>query len=301
VKIWLTGSSGSLGSCIKRELDQSCADFKLLHPKRGELELLNAQSVKNYVELNKPTHVFHLAATVFGLAGHLEKPDESYIKNKKIDENILDALLLYPPKWIFYAGTVASYGYPFAELPLIEENLMVGQPHKSELGYALAKREALKLLEKLKQKHETKYTYGLITNLYGKDDRFLDGKGHVVVSLLTKAKIASQQKKQLEVWGSGKATRDFLHTEDAAKIICELIDQDTGIVNIATGQEISIEFIAQVLSKTFELDLGYRFTGALEGLSNRVCSIDKLNRYSKFVSTINAQSKLVEYLKSNVN
>jgi len=178
---------------------------------------------------------------------------------------------------------------------------MVGQPHTSELGYALAKREALKLLEKLKQKHETTYSYGLITNLYGKNDRFLDGKGHVVVSLLTKAKIASKQKKQLEVWGTGKATRDFLHTEDAAQIICELVNQDTGIVNIATGQEISIEFIAQSLSQVFELDLGYRFTGELEGLSNRVCSIEKLNQYSKFVSTINAPSRLKEYLKSNVN
>jgi GDP-L-fucose synthase len=197
---------------------------------------------------------------------------------------------------MFYSSTVAAYGYPYENLPLREEHLLNGRPHSSELGYALAKREALKLLEQFSEKHRTKYTYGCITNLYGSKDRNIDGTGHVVVSLIEKARLAAKNNQKLEVWGTGKASRDFLSTKDAAKIVFELFGKNTGVVNIATGQAINVEYIAQVLSETLKLKKGYEFTGEMEGLTTRVCSTEKLEKYSKYVNQLDATESLRSHL-----
>jgi len=128
----------------------------------------------------------------------------------------------------------------------------------------------------------------------------LSGKGHVIVSLIQKAKLAAKNKQKLEVWGSGNASRDFLSTEDAAKIICELFDKNTGVINIATGKEIKIEFIAQTLTNALSLDQGYIFTGDMEGLPNRFCSIEKLMKYSQHISKLDAKNRLSTYLIESV-
>jgi GDP-L-fucose synthase len=300
VRIWLTGANGSLGSEVLKEIQSRFHTSELFYPNSKELDLLNSDAVNQYVKKIKPTHVVHLAAKVFGIAGHLEHPNLSYKVNTKIDSNLFHALEPNPPEWIFYASTVAAYGYPYAELPLKEEQLLDGSPHLSELGYSLAKREAIKLLEQFDARHQTKFTYGCLTNLYGSEDRNMCGKGHVIVSLIEKAKLAAKNKQKFEVWGSGKASRDFLSSEDAAKIICELFDKNTGVINIATGKEIKIEFIAQTLVNALSLDQGYIFTGDMEGLPNRFCSIEKLMKYSQHISKLDAKNRLSTYLIESV-
>ena len=300
MRIWLTGANGSLGSEVLKEIQSRFHTSKVFYTNSKEIDLLDLDAVNDYVKKIKPTHVVHLAAKVFGIAGHQEHPDLSYNINSKIDLNLFRALENNPPEWIFYASTVAAYGYPYAKLPLKEEQLLDGSPHLSELGYSLAKREAIKLLEQFSTRHQTKFTYGCLTNLYGSEDRNMSGKGHVIVSLIEKAKLAAKNKQKLEVWGSGNASRDFLSTEDAAMIICELFDKDTGIINIATGQEITIEFIAQTLAKALFLEQGYEFTGYMEGLPNRFCNIEKLMKYSKHVSKLDANDRLRTYLIKSV-
>jgi GDP-L-fucose synthase len=300
VRIWLTGANGSLGSEVLKEIQSRFHTSKVFYTNSKEIDLLDLDAVNDYVKKIKPTHVIHLAAKVFGIAGHQEHPDLSYNINSKIDSNLFRALENNPPEWIFYASTVAAYGYPYAELPLKEEHLLDGSPHLSELGYSLAKREAIKLLEEISKRHQTKFTYGCLTNLYGNEDRNMNGKGHVIVSLIEKAKLAAKNKQKLEVWGSGKASRDFLSTEDAAMIICELFDKDTGVINIATGQEITIEFIAQTLVNALFLEQGYEFTGYMEGLPNRFCNIEKLMKYSKHVLKLDANDRLRTYLIESV-
>ena len=300
MKIWLTGAKGSLGSEIQKEIQSNFKTSEIFHQTSKELDLLDSGAVNDYVKRIKPTHVVHLAAKVFGIAGHLEHPDLSYNTNSKIDSNLFQALEVNPPEWIFYASTVAAYGHPYTELPLKEEHFLKGSPHSSEMGYSLAKREAIKLLQQISEKHQTNFTYGCLTNLYGSQDRNMSGKGHVVVSLIEKSKIAAKNDQKLQVWGSGKASRDFLNTNDAAKIICELFGNNTGVLNIATGQEITIEFIAQTLSEALNLSQGYEFTGDMEGLSNRYCDIGKLKKYSKHILNLDAKESLRRFLIENV-
>lgn len=290
MRIWVTGANGSLGKSLIESL-KSAGYPSILAPSRGELDLTNLSAVEAFVTKEKPTHVFHLAAQVFGISGHQQHPEASLLTNTLIDHSVFGALFKSPPQWIYYSSTVAAYGYPYLKLPLEESDFLVGQPHVSEFGYAVSKRFAINYLELLNQLHETAYVYGLTTNLFGSGDRFLEGRGHVVVSLLEKAKLAKLESKPLEVWGTGSASRDFLSTTDAAKIIMSLVNVNAGVLNIASGVEISISEIAEYIVEAFGLK-AFEFVGVNEGITNRVCSVSKLRRFSQMVDGLDVKQRL---------
>jgi len=293
LKIWVTGGTGSLGKTLLETLDHM-GFGTILSPSRSELDLEDHVAVRHFVQKNKPSHIFHLAAKVYGIAGHKENPFESFATNSRIDNAVFSALFDTPPEWIYYASTVAAYGYPYLSLPLEETDFLSGTPHSSEAGYAISKRFALNYLEILQKEHGTKFAYGLTTNLFGSGDRFLEGRGHVVISLLEKAKRAREEGKALEVWGTGAASRDFLSTTDASGLIVSLMDQDVGVINIASGEEITIAEIAEDIVRSFEIHQGYEFVGLNEGITNRVCSVAKLLTVSNVFEKVNSRERLRE-------
>lgn len=305
MKIWITGASGSLGQDLVKFLEEDSPKATLLAPPRNELDLGDKEAVRNYVSIHKPTHVFHLAAKVFGIAGHKEQPAASILENTLIDNSVFSALIEFPPDWVYYSSTVAAYGYPYKSLPLIEDDWLDGNPHESEMGYAFSKRYGLSYLEMLHSIHGTKYAYGLSTNLFGSGDRFLEGRGHVVISLLEKATSVYKTATPLEVWGDGSASRDFLSTKTASKILANLIGQHVGVVNVASGQEILIEEIAYKLANEFNLSGGVKFLGINQGITRRICSIEKLAKYLDTTEPIDSKQELwqevARYKKSKLS
>ena len=298
VKIWVTGAAGSLGTSLLKELRLINTEAVILAPSHAELPLNDFEAVSHFVTNNQPTHVFHLAARVFGIGGHKANPADSLIENTKIDNAVFSALIANPPEWIYYASTVAAYGHPYHSLPLEEKDWLTGEPHESEYGYAMSKRHALSYLELLRHAHSTKYVYGLSTNLFGTGDRFLEGRGHVIISLLEKAKKAKASDEVLEVWGNGTASRDFLSTTDASKLILDMFGTHVGVVNLASGQEISILSIAQEMVREFELNQGFEFAGFNEGILNRVCSTKKLQNHSKYLSEVDSFASLQQEIRN---
>lgn len=292
MKIWVTGGSGSLGRQLVTALNLKYKNIEIKSPTRAELNLENAFDVSNFVNKFLPTHVFHLAALVMGIGGHIRSPEASLITNTKIDNNVFGALQESPPKWIYYSSTVAAYGYPYIKLPLLEEDVFKSKPHESEYGYALSKRHGLAYLELLNKYHGVNYVYGLTTNLFGPGDRSLNGSGHVIVSLLEKANLARENKTPLVVWGEPDTTRDFLSTQSAASIIIELIDKHIGLVNVASGQEISLGLIASMISESFGLSKEVEFTHERQGISKRVCNIEKLRQFSKFITNVDSLKEI---------
>ena len=298
MRIWITGASGSLGQELVPRLSGNFESAEICFPTSSELDLENFEDVSSFVEDFSPTHVYHLAARVFGVGGHTKSPEASLISNTRIDNSVLGALFKKPPTWIYYASTVATYGYPYKQLPLLEDNLLEGNPHESEYGYSMSKRLALAYLELLKKHHNVKYVYGLSTNLFGRGDRFLSGGGHVIVSLLEKAKQARESQTALHVWGESNSTRDFLSTRSAAAIIAELTNLHTGSINIASGQEISIKSIAEIICESFNLEAGYEFTHQLQGIPIRVCSVKKLQQFSNYVKSVNSLEEITAEIKA---
>lgn len=301
MRIWLTGGSGALGQELIQNLISEYPEAELRYPTRTELNLEDFSKVQEFVGEYKPTHVFHLAARVFGVGGHSKSPEASLLANTRIDNSVFTSLFSHPPQWIYYASTVATYGFPYKELPLDESNFLQGSPHESEYGYAMSKRLGLSYLEILEKQHGVGFVYGLSTNLFGRGDRFLNGSGHVMVSLLKKANIARSESKALSVWGEPTSSRDFLSTKSAVKIITELVDQHIGVVNIASGQEITIESVAKIICQEFELTKGIEFTYEMQGIPNRVCSIRKLQNFSKFIEQVDSWKEIQEEIKLVAN
>ncbi len=276
MKVWITGGKGLLGSAIEHEIRNRLPLAVVCSPSRVELDLSDGNVVKEYVRRFQPTHVFHTAASVMGIAGHRDYPTKAEFENLRIDLNVFEALNECPPNWIFYASTVAAYGYPYRQIPLIEEDFLFGEPHGSERGYALAKRRALDLLNSLEINHKSAYSYGILTNLYGSKDKDSHGHGHVIAGLLSRAKTAQKLNSALLVWGSGQATRDFISAEKAAEIIVKLIDKNTHKINIASGVETTIQSIAMKIAESSNLSKGIQFTSENEGIIRRFSDVSKL-------------------------
>ena len=246
--VLITGAGGVLGkavtACFQRE-----GFVNLLTPSRVEMDLLNSESVHAYFKKHQPKVVIHLAATVFGLGGNLRYQMRAALENTLINDYFFSALQCYPPEYVFFAGTVASYPFPYSGMPLIENSFFNGLPHSGEFGYAMAKRHAYTYLHLLNKEMGLRFTYGILTNLYGPYDRFDISNGHVIPSLIAKAHDAVKNGHDLEVWGDGAAERDFLYSEDAARAIlyCFDHDQKNQLINISSGQGVSIRHVAEII------------------------------------------------------
>jgi GDP-L-fucose synthase len=277
--IFITGANGMLGRAIVGELKTRGFE-SLLTPTRKELDLENEEAVHGYVQANRPDYVFHLASVVYGLKGNLNNQLQSLICNTKIYANVLTAFSdsVFPKK-IFFAGTVASYAYPFKQMPLVESSFFDGLPHSGEFGYAMAKRHAYAYLELLKEKWDVPYVYGLFTNLYGENDTFDIENGHVIPSLICKA-VASFEagKNSFQVWGNQLSTRDFLYIRDAASAAVECMLGGNGIINICSGASIAMEELAETISSA----LDHRTSPVWDasepvGIQTRAISAERLN------------------------
>lgn len=278
-KIFITGANGMLGRAIAAEL-RSRGFQLLLTPTRKELDLEEEEAVHRYVETNRPDYVFHLASVVYGLKGNLNNQLQSLISNTKIYCNVLTAFSeSILPKKIFFAGTVASYAYPFKQMPLTESNVFDGLPHGGEFGYAMAKRHAYPYLELLKQKWNVPYVYGLFTNLYGEYDTFDVENGHVVPSLIYKAVAAIEAKESnFQVWGNPLSTRDFLYIRDAASAAVECMSCGNGIINICSGASIAMKELAETISAALDSQTSPAWDASEPvGIQSRAISAERLN------------------------
>jgi GDP-L-fucose synthase len=283
-KILVTGSGGLLGTEIVKCINNNYKDIKLVTPRsfdvdfRSKLETDNLFSTEGDIDT-----VIHLAAVVFGLKGNMLNQYNALHQNTLIDSNIFDACKQYGVKKIFYASSVAAYGFPFVKIPLIEDDFLVGGPHPGEFGYSMAKRHAHSYLKVL-SKYDINCTYGLFTNLYGKHDTYNETTGHVIPSLIYKALEAKKNKnpnlRRLSVWGDGTASRDFMYAKDAARAVLHLLsssEKGFEMYNIASGVTTKISDIVEILASSLNLyDIDFDISQPT-GIQSRSVSVDRLN------------------------
>lgn len=250
-KYFITGGHGLLGKAIVKVFANK--NILAVAPSRAVLDLLDSKAVAQFVETEQPTRLIHLASKVYGLQGNLKNQFSSLSYNTQVNDNIFNAILNSSVKKVFFSGTVASYPFPYIALPLNEDDLFKGLPHKGEYGYATSKLHALHYLSILKENHGIDFVYGLLTNMFGPNDKFDTENGHVIPSLMRKAYIAQAEGKALEVWGRKDVTRDFLFIDDAAEAIIHLCDNGSGMYNIASGQETTMEQLAEEICKAAKI------------------------------------------------
>lgn len=302
-KILITGARGLLGTAITNELKNQ-GFINIFCPSSTELNLLNSDALEAWFENNKPEYIFHLASLVYGLKGNLDNQLKSIHQNTQMNLNLLNSCGEHGVRKIFFAGTVASYPFPYPSLPLKEEFFLDGEPHAGEYGYATAKRHALSYLKILKQTKNIDYCYGIFTNLYGINDKFDTDGGHVIPSLIKKAYDAiNTEEKSLEVWGNENTTRDFLNSKDAATAAILCMNRSDGIVNIASGLTVSMGEIVDIINKYFKGQLNIAWNpNAPIGIAHRSVDNSKLKSlgFNEQFSLESGISNSIDWFISNI-
>lgn len=248
----MTGGSGLVGSAIAKRLT---GKYELLTPSRQELDLLDPTSLDEYINSNDFEICIHAAAVVMGLGGNLSKPGESLSKNTQIDLNLFESLAKSKVNRLIYISTVAAYGHPYSQLPLVEADFFRGPPHLGEYGYGSSKRLAHAHAEAIRVTNKVATSYLVLTNVFGENDRFDQHTGHVIPALIEKAAIAGEKDSPLYVWGKPETTRDFIYSGDLATAVEKLIPLNHhGILNVSSGKSISMSDVVTFISREFGID-----------------------------------------------
>ena len=302
--ILITGAGGGLGVALIALLKENGFN-NLLTPTKDDLDLLNLVSLIDYFSKNKPKSVIHLASIVFGLQGNIDNQMLSLVNNTQINANLFSVINDFPVEYVFFAGTVASYSYPYKNIPLIETDFFNGLPHHGEFGYAMSKRHAYSYLKILAETKSIRFNYGVFTNLYGEHDRFNQATGHVIPSLIVKAFNASQHGEALTVWGDGSAQRDFLHFKDAAKAIltCLEVESSEQLLNISSGVGVSIAQLTELVARAAGVANVEFLTDKPVGIKSRVVdnSLLKSIGFSQSIALDTGIKDLYNWYLSNVN
>ena len=304
-KVVVTGGSGFLGSRVVNILSSKGAK-DIIIPRSENCDL----RVKDNCE--KITHdadiVFHLAAKVGGIGLNQEIPAELFYDNLIMGVQLLDEARKNKVQKFIATGTICSYP-KFTPVPFAESAIWDGYPEETNAPYGLAK----KMLIVQSQAYKQQYNFNSITlfptNLYGPNDNFEENKSHVIPALIKKIHHAKKNNLQnLDLWGDGTPTRDFLYVDDAAEgivLAAEKYDKSDH-VNLGTEREISIKELVELLLKLMEADLKINWQKEKPNGQPRRC-VDSTKAYKSFgfvpkVSLEEGLKKTIEwYEKSQKN
>lgn len=244
--ILITGAGGLVGSAVVELLHNQ--GFHNLAPiTRQELDLTNASRTYDVFKGVRPKHVFHAAATVYGIKGNMDNQGKSFLENTRINCNVIDASRAAGVEKITVMGTGAVYPAPPKSLPLKETEIFDGRPDPHEAGYAHAKRGMLAMLEAYKDHFD--WAFIVSCNLFGPRDKFDPVNGHVTPALVRKFFEAKRDDMPVTIWGDGSAERDFLYVKDVAQVVRTVMDRVTGPVNMGSGQVYRIRDVVNTLSE----------------------------------------------------
>lgn len=246
--ILITGANGFVGKALVRVLKEMGVD-NLLIPSSKDLDLTKQSEVKTYFEIHKPQIVFHLAGKVGGVAINKAKPAEFFYDN--ITMGIFVTHAAYENGAEKVVSLAAGCGYPKnLPVPFTEEGFWLGLPDENSYGYSLAKKNLIIQSWAYREQYGFDSTILLPANLYGPEDNFNLEASHVVPALIRKFIEAKDNNlDSVEVWGTGKATREFLFVDDAVKAIIDSVDcKESGPFNLGTGVETTVKELVETIS-----------------------------------------------------
>jgi GDP-L-fucose synthase len=249
-KIYIAGHRGMVGSAIWRALKSNGYDL-LIGQTSEELDLRNQREVFHFLNRERPQIVIDAAARVGGILANHDYPYQFLMENMLIQNNLIDASLAANCQKFIFLGSSCIYPRLAAQ-PLKEEYLLTSSLESTNEWYAIAKITGVKACEAIKRQFGKEYISLMPTNLYGPFDNFDLKTSHVLPAMIRKfheAKLNGNA--PVELWGSGRAMREFLHVEDLADAVVFSIENQFQheLYNIGTGEDLTIKKLAEIIQK----------------------------------------------------
>ena len=296
-KVLVTGGNGFLGSHVV-ELLNKLKPNKLVVPTSKEYDLREKSTCS---EITKNIDlVIHLAANVGGIGYNQNYPGKLFYDNLLMGVHLMEEARINNVGKFVALGTICAYP-KHTPVPFKEKDLWNGYPEETNAPYGLAKKMLLVQAQAYRKQYNFNAIYLLPVNMYGPKDNFDPDSSHVIPALIKKfidAKKSNQ--KEVVVWGTGKATREFLYVEDAAKAIILASEKynDSEPINIGAGFEISIKELVETVGDIVG------FKGKItwdkskpDGQPRRSLDVGKAKKAIEFT----AKTKFQEGLKNTIN
>jgi GDP-L-fucose synthase len=279
-KIFIAGHRGMVGSAIHRKLT-SLGYSNIVTRTSAELDLRIQERVNEFFEAERPEYVFLAAAKVGGiLANNTYRADFIY-ENIMIQSNVIHSSYATNVKKLMFLGSSCIYP-KLAPQPLKEDYLLTGLLEPTNEPYAIAKIAGIKMCDAYRSQYGCDFISVMPTNLYGPNDNYDLQNAHVLPSLVRKfheAKINNAP--EVSIWGTGSPKREFLHADDLADACVFLMNtySDEGLVNIGTGEDISISDLALMIKEVvgYEGSIVYDHSKP-DGTPRKLMDVSKLNQ-----------------------
>jgi len=257
--IFVAGHNGLVGSAVLKKLKKD--GFKnIIIVNKKKLDLRNFEKVNRYFKNKKIDYMIMAAARAGGIIANNTNQKDFFLENIEIQNTLLKLALIKKIKRTIYLGTSCIYP-KFSKVPIKENSLLTGILEKTNQCYAIAKIAGIKLCEALFEDYKLDIVCLMPTNVYGDNDNFNKVNGHVIPAVISKIEEAKKSnKKKVQLLGTGKPLREFIHVEDLAdsiikclklkpSILKKIFKLQLPIINVGTNEEISIKGLSQLIAK----------------------------------------------------
>ncbi len=279
-RIFIAGHRGMVGSAIHRRLlSEGFSNFILRSS--SELDLRDQRGVEDLFAAERPDHVFLAAAKVGGIHANNTYRAEFLFDNLMIQTNIIHSAWKHKTKKLLFLGSSCIYP-KMAPQPLTEDSLLTGLLEPTNEPYAIAKIAGIKMCDAYRAQYGCNFISAMPTNLYGPNDNYDLQNSHVLPALMRKFHEAKKNDLPfVEIWGSGKPLREFMHVDDLADACLFLMNKhdEAGFVNVGVGEDISIRNLAVLIKRIVGYDRELRFDPEKpDGTPRKLMSVDKIHK-----------------------
>ena len=277
-KIYVAGHKGLVGSALVRKLEAKGYN-NIITRNHAQLDLTEQAAVRDFFRKEKPDYVFLAAAKVGGILANSTYPADFIMENLLIECNVIRSAWENSVKKLMFFGSSCIYPRMCPQ-PIKEEYLLTGELEKTNEAYALAKIAGLKMCQYFNKQYGTKFISVMPCNLYGPNDNYDLNNSHVIPALIKKFHTAKEEGREyVEMWGTGKALREFMHVDDLADACVFLMEnyENCDLINIGTGKDISILELAEMIKEIVGFKGEIRFdAGKPDGTPRKVLDVSKL-------------------------